>query len=168
MDLWYSVIKIVAKTYMTLLIDEVQVQGKENLPAGPKIIVGNHPHVTDALALPFIVPEKIHFFIQHDTFTLPIIGKILEWADQIPVVIGQGQDALETARQKLNMGHSVGIFPEGRMSGSKEVRRAGAGRTCARSGQLAREVCTLLASTRRCWQARGASGVVRALHRQCC
>ena len=127
MDLWYSVIKIVAKTYMTLLIDEVQVQGKENLPAGPKIIVGNHPHVTDALALPFIVPEKIHFFIQHDTFTLPIIGKILEWADQIPGVIGQGQDALETARQKLNMGHSVGIFPEGRMSGWKEVRRAGAG-----------------------------------------
>ena len=127
MDIWYSFVKTIAKTYLTLFVDGVHVQGEENLPPGPKIIAGNHPHVTDALVLPFIIPEKIHFFIQHDTFTLPIIGKILELADQIPVVIGQGQDALEIAREKLSMGHSVGIFPEGRMSGSKQVRRAGAG-----------------------------------------
>lgn len=127
MDFWYTVIKTFAKTYLTLFVDGVYVLGEEKLPPGPKIIAGNHPHVTDALTLPFIIPEKIHFFIQHDTFTLPIIGKILEFADQIPVVIGQGQDALEMAREKLKMGHSVGIFPEGRMSGSKQVRRAGAG-----------------------------------------
>ena len=127
MDVWYTVAKGIVRTYMALFMDGVKVDGTENLPPGPKIIVGNHPHVTDAFVLPFIIQEKIHFFIQEETFTLPIIGKILELADQIPVVIGQGQDALSLAREKLQMGNVVGIFPEGRMSGSREVRRAGAG-----------------------------------------
>ncbi len=127
MDVWYTIAKGIARTYMALFMEGVHVDGKENLPRGPKIIVGNHPHVTDGFVLPFIVKEKIHFFIQEETFTLPIIGKILELADQIPVVVGQGQDAIAMAREKLNMGNAVGIFPEGRMSGSREVRRAGAG-----------------------------------------
>ncbi|MCJ7534473.1 MAG: 1-acyl-sn-glycerol-3-phosphate acyltransferase, partial [Anaerolineales bacterium] len=127
MDVWYGLAKGVVRTYMALFMDGVKVDGRENLPAGPKIIVGNHPHVTDAFVLPFIIQEKIHFFIQEDTFSLPIIGKILEYADQIPVVVGQGQNALALAREKLKMGNAVGIFPEGRMSGSREVRRAGAG-----------------------------------------
>ena len=126
MDVWYGLTKGIVRTYMALFMD-VRVNGQENLPLGPKIIIGNHPHATDAFTLPFIIPEKIHFFIQEDTFSLPIIGKILEWADQIPVVVGQGQDAIAIAREKLQMGNVVGIFPEGRMSGSREVRRAGAG-----------------------------------------
>jgi 1-acyl-sn-glycerol-3-phosphate acyltransferase len=112
---------------MALFMKDIEVGGKENMPPGPKIIVGNHPHATDAFVLPFLVQEKIHFFIQEDTFSLPIVGKILELADQIPVVFGQGQEAIAMAREKLSMGNAVGIFPEGRMSGSREVRRAGAG-----------------------------------------
>jgi len=127
MDVWYSVLKGLLRTYMALFMDGVQVEGKENLPPGPKIIVGNHPHATDAFVLPSIVPEKIHFFVQEEAFTLPVIGKIFAWSDQIPVVVGQGQNAIEMARQRLQMGNVVGIFPEGRMSGSREVRRAGAG-----------------------------------------
>jgi 1-acyl-sn-glycerol-3-phosphate acyltransferase len=126
MDIWYGVAKGIVRAYMALFMD-VKVDGLENLPPGPKIIVGNHPHATDAFTLPFIVQEKIHFFIQEDTFTVPIFGKILELADQIPVVVGQGQEAIATACEKLKMGNAVGIFPEGRMSGAREVRRAGAG-----------------------------------------
>ena len=127
MDVWYNVAKGIVRTYMAFFMDGVRVDGKENLPPGPNIIVGNHPHATDSFVLPFIIPEKIHFFVQEETFTLPVIGKILELADQIPVVIGQGEEAIAMAREKLKMGNVVGIFPEGRMSGSREVRRAGAG-----------------------------------------
>lgn len=127
MDVWYNVAKGIVRTYMAFFMDGVRVDGEENLPPGPKIIVGNHPHATDSFVLPFIIPEKIHFFIQEETFSLPIIGKILDLADQIPVVIGQGEEAIAMAREKLKMGNVVGIFPEGRMSGSREVRRAGAG-----------------------------------------
>lgn len=127
MDVWYDVCKSLLRGYLTMFMNSVQVQGKENLPPGPKIIIANHPHASDAFVLPFIVPEKVHFLIQAETFSLPIVGRLLTLADQIPVVIGRGQEALETARQRLTIGHSVAIFPEGRMSGSKEVRRAGAG-----------------------------------------
>jgi 1-acyl-sn-glycerol-3-phosphate acyltransferase len=127
MDFWYSTAKSIVRAYMTLFMHDIKVDGEENIPPGPKIIVGNHPHVTDAFILPFIVKEKIHFFIQEETFSLPIIGKILELADQIPVVVGQGQDAIAMARDRLSRGNAVGIFPEGRMSGSREVRRAGTG-----------------------------------------
>lgn len=127
MDIWYSVAKGIVRTYLGLFTDGIQVTGQENIPQGPKIIVGNHPHVTDAFWLPFIIQEKMHFFVQEETFSLPVIGKILAWADQIPVVVGQGQDAIEMARERLKMGNAVGIFPEGRLSGSREVRRAGAG-----------------------------------------
>jgi len=113
--------------YLAMFMNSVQVEGKENLPPGPKIIVANHPHASDAFVLPFIIPEKVHFLIQADTFHLPVIGRVLTLADQIPVVIGRGQDALTAAREKLMLGHAVAIFPEGRMSGSKDVRRAGAG-----------------------------------------
>lgn len=127
MDVWYGLAKGIVRTYLALFMEGVKVDGEDNLPPGPKIIVGNHPHATDGFVLPFIVKEKMHFFIQEDTFTLPIIGKILALADQIPVVVGQGQNAIEMAREKLAMGNVVGIFPEGRMSGSREVRRAGTG-----------------------------------------
>ena len=127
MDMWYALCKSVLRGYLAMFMNSVQVEGKENLPPGPKIIVANHPHASDAFVLPFIIPEKVHFLIQADTFHLPVIGRVLTLADQIPVVIGRGQDALTAAREKLMLGHAVAIFPEGRMSGSKDVRRAGAG-----------------------------------------
>lgn len=127
MDLWYNLAKGIVRAYLALFTDGIQVTGQENIPPGPKIIVGNHPHVTDGFTLPFIFQEKIHIFFQEETFTIPVVGKMLALADQIPVVIGQGQDAIAMAREWLKLGHAVGIFPEGRLSGSKEVRRAGAG-----------------------------------------
>ena len=129
MDIWYNVAKGIVRTYLALFLDGIHVDGKENLPSGPKIIVANHPHVTDAFVLPFIVPEKVHFLIQAETFSLPIIGRILALADQIPVIFGRGQEAIEAARKRLLLGNTVAIFPEGRLSGSREVRRAGAGAT---------------------------------------
>lgn len=97
------------------------------MPPGPKIIVANHANVTDGFMLPFIIREKIHFLIQEDTFELPLLGRILIWADQIPVVIGQGREALDKAIEKLSQGHVVAIFPEGQLNHGKEMRRAGAG-----------------------------------------
>jgi 1-acyl-sn-glycerol-3-phosphate acyltransferase len=110
-------------------VDSVHLEGQQLIPPGPKIIVANHANVSDAFILPFIIREKIHFFIQEETFTLPILGKLLSLADQVPVVIGQGRQALDTAIEKLQQGHAVGVFPEGRLNHGKELRRAGTGAT---------------------------------------
>jgi 1-acyl-sn-glycerol-3-phosphate acyltransferase len=127
MDVWYSFAKSIVRGYLTLFVDKINVSGGSLLPGGPKIIVANHTNVTDAFVLPFLTKEKIHFLIQAETFTLPVIGRLLTLADQIPVYLGQGRDALDVAREKLSLGHSVAIFPEGRLNDGRSFHRAGAG-----------------------------------------
>jgi 1-acyl-sn-glycerol-3-phosphate acyltransferase len=127
MDVWYSFAKSIVRGYLTLFVDKINVSGGSLLPGGPKIIVANHTNVTDAFVLPFLTKEKIHFLIQAETFTLPVIGRLLTLADQIPVYLGQGRDALDLAREKLSLGHSVAIFPEGRLNDGRSFHRAGAG-----------------------------------------
>ena len=81
MDLWYNTVISMVRAYKSLFMRSVQVVGKDNIPAGPKIIVANHPNVTDSFVLPFIIRERLHFMIQADTFSLPILGRLLELAD---------------------------------------------------------------------------------------
>lgn len=127
MEFWYNFAKGIVRTYLTFLVEGFDVQGKENLEPGPKIIVANHPNATDAFFLPFIFPEKLHFLIQEETFGIILIGRLLKLADQIPVVAGRGREALGEACEKLSQGHSVAIFPEGHLSHGKALRRAGSG-----------------------------------------
>lgn len=126
MDFWYKTVLMIVGGYKTLFIRSVVV-GQENIPSGPKILIANHPNVTDSFVLPFIIREKLHFFIQAETFTLPILGRLLALADQIPVTFGEGRKALNIAIDRLARGNSVVIYPEGRLNNSKEFRRAGAG-----------------------------------------
>ena len=71
--------------------------------------------------LPFIIREKIIFLIQVQTFELPLLGLILKWVDLIPVVIGQGREALDRAMERSSQGHVVAFFPEGRPILGNEV-----------------------------------------------
>jgi 1-acyl-sn-glycerol-3-phosphate acyltransferase len=127
MDTWYNIAKGIVRGYIALFVDSIQVEGRRFLPSGPKIIIANHANVTDGFMLPFIIQEKIHFLIQKETFELPFLGRMLTLADQIPVVIGQGREALDKALEKLDQGHTVAIFPEGQLNHGKDMRRAGAG-----------------------------------------
>lgn len=127
MDIWYKICLGIVGAYKTLFIRSVEVVGKENIPPGPKIFVANHPRVSDSFVLPFIVREKLYFLIQADSFTLPVLGSLLELAGQIPVTIGQGRDALNIAVDRLAEGGSVVIYPEGQLNNARELRRAGAG-----------------------------------------
>ncbi len=127
MDVWYSLAKSVVRSYLALFTSGFEVFGREHIISGPKIIVANHAYVTDAFVLPFIFTEKLHFLIQESTFHLPLVGKLLALADQIPVRIGQGREALRAARERLARGNSVVIFPEGQLNHAEGLRRAGSG-----------------------------------------
>lgn len=125
---WYQVSKTVLRFYKLFCLNSIQLEGKENLlPGQPKIIVANHPNATDAFVLPFIFPDKLHFLIQEENFSIPVFGRLLALADQIPVVLGRGREALSTAKKRLFEGNSVVIFPEGYLTHGKGFRRAGAG-----------------------------------------
>ena len=112
----YQIVKSILKVYVTLFVEDIRVSGLENIFAGPKIIVANHPNATDAFMLPLIFPETLHFLVQASIFEVPFIGRLLAYAEQIPVIAGKGSQALALARKKLIQGGSVVIFPEGRLN----------------------------------------------------
>jgi len=117
---WYQVSKIIIRLYKLFCVKSSQLEGKDNLlPGQPKIIVAHHPNATDAFVIPFIFPDKLHFLILDENFSIPVFGRLLELADQIPVVLGRGKEALITAKKKLFEGNSVVIFPEGYLNHGK-------------------------------------------------
>ena len=61
MDVWYGIAKSIVRTYLALFTDGFELEGRENIPPGPKIVIANHTYVTDAFVLPFIFPEKLDF-----------------------------------------------------------------------------------------------------------
>jgi 1-acyl-sn-glycerol-3-phosphate acyltransferase len=124
MDVWYNTAKAIVGAYVSLFIQKMQVMGKENIPPGAKIVVGNHALASDVFLLPFILPDKVHYLVQSEIFTVPIVGKFLAMADQIPVVRGRGQEALEMAKQKLAKGATIVMFPEGKLNNGVQLLRA--------------------------------------------
>jgi 1-acyl-sn-glycerol-3-phosphate acyltransferase len=97
---WYKVSKTVLRFYKLFCLNSIQLEGKENLlPGQPKIILANHSNATDAFVLPFIFPDKLHFLIQEVNFSIPVFGRLLALADQIPVVLGRGRGALSTSNR---------------------------------------------------------------------
>jgi 1-acyl-sn-glycerol-3-phosphate acyltransferase len=126
MDFWYSFVTTVIRFYTTFFL-QYHVEGREHIPAGPKIIVGNHPYATDGFVLPQIFKEQLHFAIQANVFDIPILGRLLTLAGQIPVKVGEGQEMLKSAIEWLEKGQDIVIFPEGRLNFGKDMHRAGSG-----------------------------------------
>lgn len=124
MDVWYSTAKTIVGAYVSLFVQKIHIEGRENIPAGPKIVVANHALASDGFLIPFIFSEKVHYLVQAELFSLPILGKILALADQIPVVRGRGQEAFELAKEKLARGGTIALFPEGKLNDGKQLLRA--------------------------------------------
>jgi 1-acyl-sn-glycerol-3-phosphate acyltransferase len=127
MNIWYGLIKIIFRIYRLVFMPKVKVSGQCNLVDGPKIVVANHPNMSDSFVLPFIFPEDLTFLIQANTFSVPVIGFLLRKSGQIPVVKGQGRMALDAALKRLSKGETIVIFPEGKLNHGKELCRAGSG-----------------------------------------
>jgi 1-acyl-sn-glycerol-3-phosphate acyltransferase len=126
-EMWYNFAIFITQSYRRLFIKHLHVTGQDNMFPGPKIIVANHSLASDVFIIPAIFKDRLHFLVEEDLLTLPFFGKLLALADQIPVYAGRGQEALATAYDRLKIGHSIVIFPEGKLSHGKEVQRARSG-----------------------------------------
>jgi 1-acyl-sn-glycerol-3-phosphate acyltransferase len=98
-----------------------KVNGKENVPpTGPLIVTANHVHVLDPFFLLFILPRWINFMAKEELFRSPILKLILQWAHTVPVSRrGTTKDKREAVRQAkdiLDRGLVLGMFPEGERS----------------------------------------------------
>jgi 1-acyl-sn-glycerol-3-phosphate acyltransferase len=127
MDFWYGWEKFVMGSYLRISGVRAEVTGLENIPDGPKIVVGNHPNATDTLHLPFLFKEKVVGLAENNLLQMPIVGRWLRLAGNIPVVAGRGEEALRAAHERLLQGNVVLIYPEGKLSRTHEIEKWGTG-----------------------------------------
>jgi 1-acyl-sn-glycerol-3-phosphate acyltransferase len=132
----YGLLIALLWVYRTALVRSVRVLGRENIESGARILVSNHARVSDAFLLPFIFHRRIHALAQEESFSLPVLGRLLKHAGQIPVRRGTGSRAsLVLAQDFLALDEHVLIYPEGVLTHGQELRRGltGAARLSHRS-----------------------------------
>jgi 1-acyl-sn-glycerol-3-phosphate acyltransferase len=116
--------------------------GEERIPSrGPAVIAANHPSYLDPVLLSLQVERPIRFMAWDALFRVPLLGALMRLFGAFPVDVrpGGGRAAYEAARERLDEGELVGIFPEGRRSRAGWMEpelRAGAARLALESGAL--------------------------------
>jgi 1-acyl-sn-glycerol-3-phosphate acyltransferase len=110
---WYGRSAMDIYTRLALQLD---VEWHARLPRGPKIIAANHPTTTDPFYVLALIPEQTSILITDMAFAVPGFGKYLRAAGHVPVAQDKGRLACSKARQLLESGRTICIFPEGALS----------------------------------------------------
>ncbi len=92
----------------------------ENLPkSGPVLLVSNHVSWFDGFFLAAALPRRGTALVNAGMFQLPVIGFLARRSGLIPIPHSgprAQRAAIETARQALDAGKVLGIFPEGQLT----------------------------------------------------
>ena len=103
---------------------KIVVEGRENLPEGGALYVGNHQGYFDALvALLYLGPMKC-LLLKKSIAKLPVVNICVDLLASIPIDRENARDSLKgilKVTSKLAAGRSVVIFPEGTRSRGPEM-----------------------------------------------
>jgi 1-acyl-sn-glycerol-3-phosphate acyltransferase len=135
-NLLYKAGRAMVWLYARLML-QVDVSWHAPLPAGPKLIVANHPSTTDPFYLNLLFAQPINLLLLEYPFLVPVFGTYLRWSGHVPVVPGQGRPAFDDAYRLLQKGRTVALFPEGDVSprrGGLHPPRTGAARLALMAG----------------------------------
>ncbi|MHB8317869.1 MAG: lysophospholipid acyltransferase family protein [Acidimicrobiales bacterium] len=126
----YWVLKAVL-TPVFLLLWRVKVEGRENLPkSGPAILAANHQSFCDSFFLPLVVTRKVTFLAKAEYFDHLKTAWFFRSVGQIPIRRGGGaasERAIFTAREVLDKGNLLGLYPEGTRSRDALVHKGRTG-----------------------------------------
>ena len=105
-----------------------KVEGRENIPlTGPLIFATNHVHLLDPFFLIFISPRWINFIAKEELFRSPFLRPWLRLVGALPIRRGgkirEKQNMLRSARNVLEKGWILGMFPEGGRSRDGKLRK---------------------------------------------
>jgi 1-acyl-sn-glycerol-3-phosphate acyltransferase len=133
---WYYLGRQVVKSYASLLFVP-DIVYHTPLPAGPKILVVNHPCTVDPFMITLVVPDQVCILILDTLFNIPVVGASLRFCEHIRVDSENGAPAMAKALQYAKEGRTLGVFPEGSISpieGGYQRPHSGAARLALASG----------------------------------
>lgn len=121
MSTWFYFPGAVMTGWLKWLLGGGRIDGLDNVPSGPFIMVGNH---TSNLDPPFIgaaigrhTGRPIHFMAKEEIESWPLIGWLARGSGVFFVRRGAGdRGAQRIALEHLAAGRPIGIFPEGTRS----------------------------------------------------
>ena len=115
---WFGLVVAIVRPFMVVFTKH-EFTGRENMPrSGGVVFVTNHISHFDPLVLGFFIWEcrRIPRLLgKVSVFKLPILGRIITSAGQIPVhrESAQAADAFRDAVAAVEKGECVGVYPEG-------------------------------------------------------
>lgn len=107
----------------------IEASGVEHLPkTGPAVLAANHLTNFDVFPMQFILPRPIFFMAKAELHDNPLLDAVLRQLGSFPVNRGVRDEwAFTHARQVLEHGQVLGIFPEGKRSAGAGLRPAKTG-----------------------------------------
>lgn len=140
---WFGLIVAIVKPFM-LVFTKHEFTGRENMPrSGGVVFAANHISHFDPLVLGYYIWEcrRIPRFLgKASVFKLPVAGRIITSAGQIPVHrdSAQAADAYRDAVAAVEQGECVGVYPEGTITRDPEMwpmtGKTGAARIALQTG----------------------------------
>lgn len=108
-------------------IYRVRVQGLENIPkTGPALLTPNHVTFIDGILLMINLPRPTRFIVYADFVNNPKLNWLARMYDVIPIKADGGPksliQSLKIAREALNQGQLVCIFPEGQLTRTGQIQ----------------------------------------------
>ncbi len=125
-DLVYPPVIVLIKSFWKYLGLNFEFQGQENVPLkGGAILAINHTSYLDfALAGTAALPAKryVRFMAKKEIFDNKIAGPLMRGMHHINVDRSNGSASFVAALRSLKDGEIIGIFPEGTISTSFEIK----------------------------------------------
>lgn len=109
---------------------KISVEGQENIPDGPVVIIGNHEGDFDIPLILGFLEKPTGFISKIEVKKIPILANWMEVMNCVFLDRSDRSKALQSIREgvkRLKRGHSLVIFPEGTRSKGGPVGRFKAG-----------------------------------------
>ena len=110
---WSRLVVVLSRAILGI---RCEVQGRENLPARPAVILSKHQSAWETLAFQQIFPPQVHV-LKRELLWIPFFGWGLALMSPIAIDRSRGVAALRNiarrGRERLEQGFWIVVFPEG-------------------------------------------------------
>ena len=116
------------------------VEGWENLPDTPVVLLSKHQSAWETVALPALMPRPLCFVFKRELLYVPFFGWALGLLSMIHIDRRKGTDAFASVvrqgRERLSEGSWIIMFPEGTRTktGSRNKYKSGGARLASTTG----------------------------------
>ena len=131
-----------------------RVQGRENLPDSPVVLLSKHQSAWETLAFPSLMPHPLCYVFKRELLWIPFFGWAMARMDLIHIDRSKRAEAwskvAEQGRRFMAQGNWVIMFPEGTRAprGGQGKYKNGGSRLAVETG---RPVMPVAVTSARCW-----------------